>query len=412
MTNIYEGTPFDMTGTTPSIAYPATVPAGNDLYVMLQDAGNPTLPTGWEIVGTPLGLSPGTLALIKRTAALVGNETGSFSLNFTSNTRKVGYAFCSDGDTFQRTTGVALGAAANAIAADVITPTYANAEVRYVVGAYESNPVAGGTEYTPAASLVLRTAQSQDPGVAIALGGETQATATETTPSPSSHTKANTAVVMAQFTYAFSDSSGGADVTAPVFTEAPAVGTIKKTTAQITATLDELSDTYWVVTQSATKPTFAQIEAGTDELDAAADDSGSVIGATDIDEAISGLTSNTQYYLHIISEDDESTPNRQASATTVAFMTADVFIEHTLQEKTGDATSASLTGVEVIILGGAAGSRSISYQTAAESTDGSKVLNVNDDLIGDVGDTVVFVAITADGRTVAYGSTAVQDANN
>lgn len=73
-----------------------------------------------------------------------------------------------------------------------------------------------------------------------------------------------------------------------------------------TVTTDEGNGTlYWVVTQSATSPSVAQVQAGNDHLGNPADDSGSQsVSATGIQSvSASGLTEEVTYYFHFQQND-------------------------------------------------------------------------------------------------------------
>lgn len=99
-----------------------------------------------------------------------------------------------------------------------------------------------------------------------------------------------------------------ADTTAPILSAATAIETAA-TTADGTVTTDEADGTlYWVVTQSATSPSVAQIQAGQNHLGAAADDSGNqVISSTGIKTAnATGLLAGNEYYFHYQHADSDS----------------------------------------------------------------------------------------------------------
>ena len=114
-----------------------------------------------------------------------------------------------------------------------------------------------------------------------------------------------------------------ADETAPTLSSP--VGTkTGQTTADGGVTTDEGNGTlYMVTTQSATQPSAAQIAAGTDEADVAADfdDSLAVSAAGVKTFSITGLTANTTYYNHYVHVDaagNASTVVSSASFTTDA----------------------------------------------------------------------------------------------
>lgn len=107
------------------------------------------------------------------------------------------------------------------------------------------------------------------------------------------------------------------DTTAPVLSGATGISS-GATTADIDVSTNEDSGTlYWVVTQSASAPTAAQVKAGLNHLGAAADDAGSqAISGTGAQGPIaaSGLTTDTPYYAHFMQEDDSANQSNIASS--------------------------------------------------------------------------------------------------
>src|SRR5690606_32052559 len=69
--------------------------------------------------------------------------------------------------------------------------------------------------------------------------------------------------------------------------------------------IDEAATTYYVVTQSPTAPTSAQIIAGQDENGDAPDASGNfaAAAAANTDKLIAGLDDVTTYYVHFVARD-------------------------------------------------------------------------------------------------------------
>ena len=95
------------------------------------------------------------------------------------------------------------------------------------------------------------------------------------------------------------------------------------TTAELWASaVAENGTLWWVVTQSAVSPTAAQIQAGTDESDVAADADSSQAVTTGGKQIVSvtGLTTATTYYGHLV----HTNPGGRNSnvLTTPAFTTA------------------------------------------------------------------------------------------
>jgi hypothetical protein len=116
---------------------------------------------------------------------------------------------------------------------------------------------------------------------------------------------------------------GGADVTPPTLSSPTGTAT-GSTTADGTVSTNEGNGTlYWVVTQSATAPSVAQVQAGQDHTGSPADDDGSqAVSATGTQNVnATGLTAETTYYFHYQQEDaatNDSTVVSSASFTTSA----------------------------------------------------------------------------------------------
>lgn len=116
--------------------------------------------------------------------------------------------------------------------------------------------------------------------------------------------------------------SGGADLDAPTFSVAPAVSSITDTTADLDAEINETGDIHWVVQHlPEVPPTIANIQAGQANGGGAPIASGSVLAGSVLDTQITGLTQGTDYSVYLVAQDDETTPNVQASATQVNFST-------------------------------------------------------------------------------------------
>lgn len=117
--------------------------------------------------------------------------------------------------------------------------------------------------------------------------------------------------------------SEGGDVTAPIFTVAPAASAIGQTSATVTATINETGSIFWVaVQQGDATPSVAQVIAGQNAAGAAPIDAGSAVGTTSLSEVASGFTAATDYKFCVVARDDETTPNVQSAVTVVNFTTA------------------------------------------------------------------------------------------
>lgn len=112
--------------------------------------------------------------------------------------------------------------------------------------------------------------------------------------------------------------TGGGDVTAPTLSS-PVDAANGATAATGSVDTNEGNGTlYWVVTQSATSPSAAQVKAGNDHTGSAGDDSGSQAvsgtGTQTLSPAPSGLTASTTYYIHYMHEDAATNQSSVSSA--------------------------------------------------------------------------------------------------
>ncbi len=109
------------------------------------------------------------------------------------------------------------------------------------------------------------------------------------------------------------------DVTAPILatpTIAPGI-----TTAVATVDSDTAEGTlYWVVTQSGTKPSVPQIQAGQDHLGGSPDASGNqaVTTTAPFDVTITGLVSDITYYYH--HQQDDAAGNDSTVVSSASFV--------------------------------------------------------------------------------------------
>ena len=113
-----------------------------------------------------------------------------------------------------------------------------------------------------------------------------------------------------------------ADLTAPIFeSSTPSATNILETTFDLQAQLDEQGTVYYVaIIDGAPAPSSAQVKAGTDASGFMAIASGTfdiTTASTLFTETVSGLSGTTDYDVYVVAEDDEATPNVQASPTLV-----------------------------------------------------------------------------------------------
>ncbi|MGY6648172.1 Ig-like domain-containing protein [Wenyingzhuangia sp. IMCC45574] len=146
--------------------------------------------------------------------------------------------------------------------------------------------------------------------------------------SPSAITDENEAVfagITNEMSYHFTTG----EFTPPVFENStPIASNITGTTITLETDIDEAGTVYYVVlADGATIPTATEVKAGTGNNEATPIKSASaVVDNADFTNSfsITGLSSETTYYVYVVAEDDESTPNVQASATLVELTTLDV----------------------------------------------------------------------------------------
>jgi len=97
---------------------------------------------------------------------------------------------------------------------------------------------------------------------------------------------------------------------------------VTTTGATLAATISETGAIYAVVVpQSEATPSITQVKAGQDSGGNAADASASATATTSLSQAVTGLVEDTAYKAVFVAQDDETTPNVQASVTVVNFST-------------------------------------------------------------------------------------------
>ncbi|WP_281560773.1 Ig-like domain-containing protein [Thalassomonas sp. RHCl1] len=143
------------------------------------------------------------------------------------------------------------------------------------------------------------------------------------------------------------------DTTPPTFENGtPSIGSETGTGATVSADLDEDGTVYYVVVaDGAAAPSVSEVKAGTGSGGSGQLAAGNfTTTGTTGNEAFGGLSDNTAYDLYVVAEDDEGTPNVQASVTKVDFATLDttaptitaVSIPDS-DHKVGDTVTATIT---------------------------------------------------------------------
>jgi hypothetical protein len=116
-------------------------------------------------------------------------------------------------------------------------------------------------------------------------------------------------------------SATATDATAPTISSSSVINNTTGTSFSIRVNANENSTVYYVVTTSSTVPTAAQVVAGQDHTSAAAFKSGNAAATAgvDLDQAISGLTNSTLYYVYSVARDasnNNSTVDQESATTT------------------------------------------------------------------------------------------------
>lgn len=198
------------------------------------------------------------------------------------------------------------------------------------------------------------------------------------------------------------DAGGGGDTTAPTFSVAPAVSAITTTTADLDATINETGDIHWVVVaQADAAPTITEIQAGQASGGGAPVASGSALAGTVLDTQITGLTASTAYAVYLVAQDDEATPNVQASATQVNFSTTaaatGTITTEAFKNKFGT-LQTGLTNLRVVVLNLTTGA--IVLNSTGNTTHATTAVLTLTDAAIVTGTTYGVVTISSDGSTV------------
>lgn len=193
-----------------------------------------------------------------------------------------------------------------------------------------------------------------------------------------------------------SDPSGG-DTTAPTFSSAPAVTATTETGHTIGATLDEAGTVYGVrLANGATAPTSAQVKAGQDSTGSAAPEAKSSAAANSASLAFSTGSASTAYDYYIVAEDDEGTPNLQASPTLVEAATAAAAVPGITQiTAQSEGVALELSDWEIIVR--LVSDQSVIYNQSSQSSNASGQIAAFATTGGSVGDAVRVECYSATG---------------
>jgi len=179
-----------------------------------------------------------------------------------------------------------------------------------------------------------------------------------------------------------------ADTTAPTFTSAPAVTNTTDSGHSIAATLNEAGTIYGVrLANGASAPSAAQVKAGQDSTGSAAPEAKSGAASNSATLVFSTGSANTPYDYYILAEDDEGTPNVQASPTLVEATTAASQvpgISAITVQKDGTAVQASDWSININLVSGG----TEVYSGSSIASDASGVISAINASSGSVGDAV------------------------
>jgi hypothetical protein len=194
--------------------------------------------------------------------------------------------------------------------------------------------------------------------------------------------------------------SSVSDTTAPSFDVAPNAVISSETGHTITSTLDEGGTIYGVrLASGATAPSSAQVKAGQNSTGASALEAVSVAAtaATSADLTFTTGAASTAYDYYIVAEDDETTPNLQATPTLVSATTAAAAVPG-IGQLTVQFEGVAINVADWQIITRLASDQSILYNQVGQSSDASGNIAAFATTSGSVGDPV-----RVEGHSVANG---------
>lgn len=179
-----------------------------------------------------------------------------------------------------------------------------------------------------------------------------------------------------------------ADTAAPTFVSGPEVSATTDSGHTLSATLDEAGTLYGVrLANGAGAPNSAQVKAGQDSTGSAAPEAKSAVAANSADLVFSTGSASTAYDYYIVAEDDEATPNLQATPTLVVGTTNAVAVPGisalTIQQE-GAAVQATDWAINITLVSGG----TEVYSGSAIASDASGIIAAIDTTGGSVGDPV------------------------
>jgi hypothetical protein len=191
--------------------------------------------------------------------------------------------------------------------------------------------------------------------------------------------------------------NAAADTTAPTFNAALVVTATSETGHTIASTLNETGTLYGVrLASGATAPSSAQVKAGQNNAGTAALEAASVAAtaATNANLVFSTGAASTAYAYYIVAEDDETTPNLQATPTLVSATTAATAVPG-IGQLTVQFEGVAINVADWHIITRLAADQSILYNQTAQSSDASGNIAAFATTSGSVGDPVRVEGLSA-----------------
>jgi hypothetical protein len=188
-----------------------------------------------------------------------------------------------------------------------------------------------------------------------------------------------------------------ADTTAPTFSTAPVVTATSTTGLTIASTLNETGTVYGVrLASGATAPSPAQVKAGQDSTGAAALESVLVAATASVSANLVFSTGSpsTAYDYYIVAEDDEATPNIQATPTSFSATTPATAVPG-IGQLTVQFEGVSINVADWHIITRLAADQSILYNQTGQSSDASGNIAAFATVSGSVGDPVRVEGLSA-----------------
>ena len=196
------------------------------------------------------------------------------------------------------------------------------------------------------------------------------------------------------------------DIAAPIFeSSTPSSSIVTGTTFTLATDIDEAGIIYYVVVaDGASAPSSAQVKLGTDASNATPVANASQVvnsGGFTHDFSITGLTAGTAYDVYVVAEDDEGTPNLQASPVKIDVMTIAVPTVAFDTTSSSGAESVSSANLAVILSAISSQTVTVGYSVTGGTATGSGTDYTLADgtltfIAGDTSENITISSIVAD----------------